>query len=661
MIATAVREVEGPRRAAGVGGRGLRSRCIAIGASTGAWAAALVWASLSAGAAANGPEIECKADPSRTDSVHRIPVYDEQGKPIGAADKRPQPLSARVTCGKCHDYRRISRGWHFNAANGRVPPGRPGQCWILADFRTATQIPISSRPWPGTWRPEEVGVTAWRFLGLFGRHYPGGGVGQRYPKDRLDPASRWELSGDLEINCLACHSADRRHDQAAWADHVWRENFRWAATASSGLAAVDGYMRLLPGNYDPQLGDHPDFPGYVPRVRYNAGVFNAKDEVFFDVVRKQPANRCYFCHTNHPTAGKRPPSEWQVDEDVHMARGLTCADCHRNGLDHGISRNYEGERRPGNRGRTCQSCHLGEDGAGNVALQRGGHLAAPRPVHDGLPAVHLEKLTCTACHSGPIPRLRPHRVQTSRAHGLGDHAMAFDPRNPPFLLEPVFIRHADEFGGKIGPHRMVFPSFWARAADGGLQPILPPVVGAAAGKYLSRKLGAPLTAERVAGVLKALAGGQDGEQAAYVCGGKLYRLGDRDALVAAEHERARPYAWPLAHDVRPAAQSLGAAGECTECHSPGSAFFFGKVPPPSPAALRGAGPATMHELAGVGGVYHWLFGSLMLVRPLLKLVGFISAAVIAAVLALYGLRGLGAILERPDRRARLESASDDNG
>ena len=41
-------------------------------------------------------------------------------------------------------------------------------------------------------------------------------------------------------------------------------------------------------------------------------------------------------------------------------------------------------------------------------------------------------------------------------------------------------------------------------------------------------------------------------------------------------EAAAPYTWPMAHDVRPARQALGAKG-CTDCHSPDSAVQYGKV------------------------------------------------------------------------------------
>jgi hypothetical protein len=61
----------------------------------------------------------------------------------------------------------------------------------------------------------------------------------------------------------------------------------------------------------------------------------------------------------------------------------------------------------------------------------------------------------------------------------------------------------------------------------------------------------------------------------YIAGGKLHRLG-AGKLRAEDHAQAQPYLWPIAHDVRPATQALGAKG-CQDCHSTEAAIFFGKV------------------------------------------------------------------------------------
>ena len=69
---------------------------------------------------------EVTPDGSRGTAVHRIPLYDLEGNKIALDDDPLLPFSTRHTCGPCHDYDRIHRGWHFNFGDPDVPPGRPG-------------------------------------------------------------------------------------------------------------------------------------------------------------------------------------------------------------------------------------------------------------------------------------------------------------------------------------------------------------------------------------------------------------------------------------------------------------------------------------------------------------------------------------------------------
>ncbi|HZV34325.1 MAG TPA: hypothetical protein VFB72_07080, partial [Verrucomicrobiae bacterium] len=67
---------------------------------------------------------------SRTPFVHNIPLRDSDGQIISmpsllSADGKLQeakghPFSMPDTCGKCHEYEIMSKGWHFNAAMGNV-------------------------------------------------------------------------------------------------------------------------------------------------------------------------------------------------------------------------------------------------------------------------------------------------------------------------------------------------------------------------------------------------------------------------------------------------------------------------------------------------------------------------------------------------------------
>ncbi len=591
---------------------------------------------------AAGPEMEVAPDPSRTTPVHRIPLYDADGEQVVPGGGEVKPFSQRVTCGKCHDCAKIERGWHFSAADANVPAGRPAQPWVLTDVATGTQIPVSARGWRGSHKPADIGLSSWRFVDRFGRHLPGGGLGERFADAQADPQTdRWEATGYLEINCLGCHHVSFKQNQDEWAKNVERGNYLEAGTAASGIAYVTGFVNRLPSTFDRMLGEAPDNPQFLPRVRYDRSLFNPKNEVFLDVPRKPSPDRCYYCHTNHPVGRQ----EWQVPEDVHVARGLGCTDCHKNGLDHQISRNYEGEETAA-RGYTCRGCHLGEAKGASEALRKGGHNAAPWPGHEGLPKLHLDKLACTACHSGPIPGRRARRVQTGRIHALGYHGIEYDPNAPPTVQEPVFVKQYD---GKIAPHRMVFPAFFGRLKDGAVKPLLPEAVVQATGRLLATPEGKKPTspsAEAVAAALKALGG-----EGVYVGGGKLYRLDGEGKLAGSDHAAAGPYSWPLAHDVRPAAQSLGVDEGCTDCHASDSPFLFGEVVAAAPADLGEPEVLPMHTFEGQDPTFNKLFGLTFIFREWLKGLGFFTSGVVLLILLAYGLPGLAVVLKRFSGRA----------
>ncbi|MBM4031024.1 MAG: hypothetical protein FJ291_04480 [Planctomycetes bacterium] len=62
---------------------------------------------------------------------------------------------------------------------------------------------------------------------------------------------------------------------------------------------------------------------------------------------------------------------------------------------------------------------------------------------------------------------------------------------------------------------------------------------------------------------------------AYLAGGKVYELDDKGELRSEASHLSAPLDIPLAHNVRPAPQALGADG-CTECHTTRSPFFLSR-------------------------------------------------------------------------------------
>jgi len=433
-------------------------------------------------------------DGSRTTAVHVIQLKDEFDQLVVPSESYPLPYSTKYTCAPCHDYSIICGGLHFSSPSS-AQNGRPGEPWIWVDAKTGTVLPLSYQNWEGTWNPSDLGLTAWSFTLLFGRHMTGGGISE--PDDeKTSPESRWNVSGKLEINCMGCHNASRMQSHSEWAKQVLRHNFRWAAVAASGLGEVGGMASRLPGTWDLYDGPNPDDKEWavVPFVRYAKERFDSKHRVFFDIAPEIDDQRCLACHSVHQVGEKRHTAE----QDVHSTAGLMCVDCHSNDVSHNMIHGYEGEAQEYQEKEradfTCQGCHMGE----NLSEKGGptqGRLGAPYPQHPGIPAVHFEKLSCTVCHAGALPKKGLTRIRTSRANRLGIYGIAQWFTEWPHMVEPVFARGST---GKISPHRLIWPAFWAKMEGERIYPLGPPDVEEAAGSLL--------TAEQDVGeVLKILA------------------------------------------------------------------------------------------------------------------------------------------------------------
>lgn len=565
---------------------------------------------------------------SRAQYVHRITLYDASGGAIDPTKPDAPPYSPRATCGKCHEVGSIAHGWHFNA-NAGGPSGRIGEPWIVTDGAAGVQAPVSYRDWPSVFKPESLGLSDWDFTLRFGRQLPGGGVAA---PDKSGAGERWGISGGLEIDCLICHSADQRHDPAEVERQIERENLRWSPTAAYGLATVRGDAKKLPEDFDPDAPPNPDYPDLIPpKTSYNRFLFDGDNRVFFNITRRPQADRCEFCHTTR-AVNEHETGDWHSSRDVHMAAGMNCVDCHRNGIDHMIVRGYEGEAAarpdPGLVAFSCAGCHLGERDA-PLARKLDAPLSArqaPRPEHRGLPPIHFEKLTCTACHSGPWPGAFTLTTQTAFAHGLGVPSRERSPQSAPEIVSPVFLRDVQ---GKIAPHRLLWPAYWAVEKDDQLLPIPISTVRRALGLKANAEF-EPLAefsdAELITAIQKLAPAAKNGGEVVRVANGQIYRVTSDQKIVASSHALAAPVAWPLGHDVRPARQALGIRG-CTDCHANNAPIFAGAVA--SSAKNTHSPQKTMSELRCDDVRFAATFNQAIAGREVFKLAGLAGLAVIS--------------------------------
>ena len=266
-----------------------------------------------------------------------------------------------------------------------------------------------------------------------------------------------------------------------------------------------------------------------------------------------------------------------------------------------------------------------------------------------MPTIHFEKLSCTACHAGPFPSEREQIVHTSLAHKLGLPGPARGENTAPIIVQPVFLRGAD---GRIAPHKMFWPSYWAWLKEGKVTPLLPeeaaktekfpaqPSEDVARDPYNTK----PFTEPQIQPILEALSADKSKGEAVYIAAGKLYRL-EAGKLKSSEHEAAKPYSWALAHDVRPANQAVGARG-CGDCHAADSPIYFGTVAALGPVEAKKGVSKRMWEFRGDSQKLASTFAFTFVFRPMLKYVTFGSAIIVFGVLLNYALLGLSAMTEK---------------
>lgn len=596
---------------------------------------------------------------SRAPHAHHLTLYDRDEQPIDPSAPHAKPYSPARTCGRCHDLATIAHGWHFAALRGEAeraqPHGRAGEPWIYVDPRTGTALPLSPRGGVGRFDPAGLGIGAHELAQRFARHLPGGlGPAANAGAEEL---AAWAKSGELEIDCMSCHDAGNQWNHLRWIEQIERGNFAWASSAALGLAAIDGVA--------PKLGDGIDPLGAQGvKTAYDARAFSPRKEVFFDVVRTPHAEACYRCHTTRdaaPTASSR----WLQEEDVHLRAGMSCADCHGHGLDHGNVRGYDGEVHPAGKEAaafSCRGCHL--DAEDLPAEQRdpqrarAGRFGAPRPAHAGLPPLHLEQLSCTACHSGPLPEVTARAQQTSLAHALGKDLHELGPEIAPPISAPVFARNDR---GVIEPQRWTWPAYFGYEQGESIHPFPPAAIAAKVRKAVRVKqdfaaeLADPKAfEEKIAKALAELAKepAAEGGRAVYLANGLVHRLSaDGAKLERAEHPAAAPVAWPLAHDVRPARQALGASG-CQECHASEAPFFHAEVVARGPAPVEAPPRTTNAALQGQDPVLLAAWEQSFETRPLFKWAAAISCGLVLLVLVTHAVL---ALLDR--RRATRERSS----
>ena len=564
-------------------------------------------------------------------------LYDEDDNIIDPVNNinADKPYSPKQTCGKCHDYDKITEGYHFQQGKDEISS---------ETFNERYQWVSSPGNYGGTWcspaplyrylSPKKnesartIDMTSFSFITAgCGECHPGGGPaeydrsGFRYDKYMLDKGyepgglndldgdyyqARWSETGVLEADCMICHQPGYNNEIRKQQLKVL--NFRWAATAGSGLAKITGSV-----------------DSKTPiTVSYDVSMFDASGKLSPHIVREPRTEACLFCHAQ--PGWKKRGANFDPRTDVHLRAGMKCVDCHPAGSKALDDRINEREMHqfakgddPGGKVRNdldntvidCNYCHTN------------GYMGAPVALHRWLPDLHLDYISCQTCHI-PERYVKAAQVQAGDVINPGTKIpskgkqlwvfygpdmkyynhygnmgmMGFDDK-PTDIFRPVLAK----YNGKIRPVNRVhsaWPGIEVEGKPGLMQPKMSDIH-----KMWEDHMNDPslypglslITDDNDDGVLEvnrpeeieALISAvtsmlnktnypMEGKRVVWAMNERVYTSGSDYYTIDKELWEASPYAnmHTYNHDVFPARAGLGING-CTDCHSLSSEFFYASI------------------------------------------------------------------------------------
>jgi formate dehydrogenase gamma subunit len=529
-----------------------------------------------------------------------IYLIDADGSFINpmTGDNADAPFSTRRTCGLCHDYNEITKGFHFQMGWDVVSDdygAEEGRPWSLSDGFMGRWYPYAFRQLAKKVNssPDEIDLTVYDFVGFSspgrgeppcGACHPGGGGleydrdGNRYDEhlaadpglvDSLDGdyyGSNWDESGVVEADCLLCHLEG--YNFSSRVRQLTNGNYRWAVVAGSAIGSVQGAVRR----------------GETPTVTYETRLFNANGTITLDMSWPPPDDNCVNCHGRSDV--KKRGFSWNdlFNTDIHNQQGISCTACHPAGLDHQIAKGYEPAfaAAPELDGtmQDCEECH------------RSGSFGAPLPDHETIRPGHLERIACESCHIPQLGRaaVLGHEAETGQ---LVFHVRPADAEEPGDrgIWKPDYIRRADDV---IYPINHVLAVWWGnRDADGLIYPLFLREHRAgfrAVDDELTDDDGDGRVEinsdEEIAAGLRAFATTLEGNerfdqvQPVFIKSETAYELApdgslQTSSLEGTPLEGASYVDFSINHNTAPTRMALGANG-CGDCHVEGAHIFHGR-------------------------------------------------------------------------------------
>jgi hypothetical protein len=548
------------------------------------------------------------------DSFHKkVILKGHDGNPLPLESKIP--YSPKKTCGGCHDYHQITKGYHFQQGRtdgaGKIvirDTFDPKYPWNLSSGMygrvTVASMDLSQLSKKVNSSPSDIDKSSFSFVQTCGACHPGGGWSEYDRKGRLyydegskkfgyedsgesplldgdytpyhdgnaDDRAPWDQSGVSEADCLFCHLKG----------YLWKEReatlrgkfFKYGPTVGAGWAD----LKL---SHD-ESGNSKADEITVDYTKKEAADF---ENLNVQMVRRPPDENCWSCHA--VADGKRRGRQWNSETDVHKAKGLQCISCHPGNKDHNIAKGNTIQQTVrsdlNHTMHSCEDCHY-----------KGKSKNAPKYKHPFSPR-HMKIIACQTCH---IPFL------TASADLVYDFSssgrtliyetfkfLSTDPLDPkravPGKATNTWYPSLTKWKGRIVPAKSLVVLYW-----GDLDPktnVVKPIPLWKIQELRKPPLkddngdGVPEvnSLDEIKAFLKALKEKDKFENlvAAHpvlMKGGFLYQLDKNGEVEKMKHEQAEVLDFSLSHNVVSGPDVIGARG-CKECHSNKSSFFLRKV------------------------------------------------------------------------------------
>ncbi|MGQ9509293.1 MAG: hypothetical protein ACUVTN_07825 [Thermodesulfobacteriota bacterium] len=550
--------------------------------------------------------------PSLQEKHPKIELKGYEGSLLSIESKLP--YSPKRTCGACHDYDRITQGYHFQ--QGRSEGG--GKISISDTYDPKYPWNLSSGMYgklqmaymdPGQLakkinaHPSEIDESSFYFVQTCSPCHPGGGWAEYDRRGNLyynednkkfgyelsndDPkldgdytslnkgneryGSPWHLSGTSEADCLICHLHGYQWKEREAA--LKRGFFKYAPSVGAGW----GVIKFL------------DVDSHIEKAISVEIDYTKKDVADFEnlhlQIKRRPSDEnCWACHGHY--GEKKRGYDWTLQMDVHKVKGMDCLTCHPGDWGHNLAKGDSLQQTVredlDQTMNSCEDCHY-----------RRKDKRAPRFRHPFSPR-HMKRISCQTCH---IP-YRTIPVELVYDHTTGEtqiyQTSKFLSRNPidPKLVfteerQEIWYPSLKDYKGKIIPVKSALAIYWGDLDE--KTNIVKPIH-----LWKIRELKKPLlkddngdgipevnTPEEIKSFLIALKGkDRFGNPIAtipvLIKGGFLYRLDKKGVIEKIPHEQAQPIDFSINHNIRPGFLSLGFKG-CGDCHIRNSPFFLRKI------------------------------------------------------------------------------------